>query len=237
MFRFNYSLFLLFLFLGHSSFLYSNNIEISNRFELTGLYSINNIFKFSITDKITQKSAWLEIGNDDNGFVIVDYKANKNAIVVNIDNENYLIPIGRVSFDPNALKNEFVEYKNSLNHQSSHNSVNQTASSEIKNDVTTNLNNAKIKIISTNVGSEEKRLIIRSDNSVNKFATLTIDQKENSEGEINGVASDSVFISDGKIAANIDSRYVGAKSIKRVNRVHNPDKFAEIGAHRSSISK
>lgn len=217
--------------------MHSNDIEISNRFELTGLYSINNIFKFSITDKITQKSAWLEIGNDENGFVIVDYKADKNAILVNIDNENYLIPIGRVSYDPNALQNEFVEYKNSLNHQSNHNSVNEKASSEIKKNVTTNLNSAEIEIISTNTGSEEKQLVITSDNSVNKFATLTIDQKENSEGEINGVASDSVFISDGKIAANIDSRYVGAKSIKRVNQVHNPDKFAEIGAHRSSISK
>lgn len=217
--------------------MHSNDIEISNRFELTGLYSINNIFKFSITDKITQKSAWLEIGNDANGFVIVDYKADKNAIVVNIDNENYLIPIGRVSYDPNALQNEFVEYKNSLNHQSNHNSVNQKASSEIKKNLTTSLNSAKIEIISTNAGSDEQPLVITSDNSVNKFATLTIDQKENSEGEINGVASDSVFISDGKIAANIDSRYVGAKSIKRVNRVHNPDKFAEIGAHRSSISK
>ncbi|MCH1551947.1 MAG: hypothetical protein L7R84_00685, partial [Balneolaceae bacterium] len=92
------------------------------------------------------------------------------------------------------------------------------------------LNSSAYEDYRSNTLEHRNNKLIVSENSYNSFGSLKKAMHIDS-------ASDSVFEQSNEISANIPKTWTPARTLSRVNKVHNPDKMAEIGAHASSVTR
>lgn len=201
------------------------NSKINNRFEFKGLLISDNQILFSLFDVLSQKSNWMRIGDKINDCQLVNFDVKKLKLDLEINGDSYYVYLSQAASGGVYLKqiqNKIAELN--AQKQSKKESYTQTAIENKKsqkslldmpkNEETALLKTSNPTFVSTNLsnfGSTKKH-------------NYTVDEE----------ASDSVFETD-QLNSNISDRYVQSKKILRENKVHNPDKFAQIGAHHSSV--
>jgi hypothetical protein len=201
------------------------NSKINNRFEFKGLLISDNQILFSLFDVLSQKSNWMRIGDKINDCQLVNFDVDKLKLDLKINGDSYYVYLSQAASGGVYLK-QIQKKIAELNaqKQSTQESYAQTA-----------IENKKSQKNLLDSPKKQKTDLLKNSNATfvsNNLSNFGSTKKHNYT--VDEEASDSVFETD-QLNSNISDRYVQSKKILRENKVHNPDKFAQIGAHHSSV--